>query len=139
MSPLVWDDVLPRIVAAAAAAGLTVEIPNEDPGPRPVPPQPWLDIEVAADASNPIEMGGAIWEERGQVFLHVMIPVGTGIRDGLAYRKALSVAFRAVSGAPDGLVYRQGQAFDPMGPGTDDGVYRRLTLIIRYDYQDITT
>lgn len=139
MSPVVWNDALPRILAAAASVNLIVELPNEEAGPRPVPPQPWLDIEVAADAAMPLEMGGAIWEEHGQIFLHVMIPVGSGILDGLTIRKALSVAFRAVSGAPNGLVYRQGQAFDPMGPGTDDGVYRRLSLIIRYDYQDVTT
>lgn len=139
MSPLVWDDVLPRVVAAATAAGLIIEVPNEDAGPRPSPPAPWLDIEVAAESAAPMEMGAHIWEERGSIFLHVMIPLGTGIRDGLVARKALSVAFRDVTGTPNGLVYRTGQSFDPMGPGSDDGVYRRLTLIIRYDYQDITS
>jgi hypothetical protein len=44
-----------------------------------MPPAPWLDIEVAARGAEPIEMGGNTWEERGQIFLHVMIPVGTGL------------------------------------------------------------
>lgn len=139
MSPVVWADCLPRILAAAATIGISVELPNEDAGPRPVPPAPWLDIEAAAETADPIELGAQIWEEHGSIFLHLMIPVGSGISDGLAMRKTFSTAFRAVSGAPLGLVYRNGQAFDPLGPGTDDGVYRRLTLIVRYIYQDITS
>jgi hypothetical protein len=140
MSPIVWQDVLPRVQTAAAAIGLVVSLPNEDAGPRAIPPAPWLDIEVAAESAGAMEMGGRLWLERGSIFLHVMIPVGTGVLPGLTLRKALSVAFRNVQNAPAGLIYsREGQAFDPMGPGTDDGVYRRLTLIVRYDYQDITT
>jgi Bacteriophage related domain of unknown function len=138
VSPEVWDDALPRIQAAAASIALSVELPNEDAGPRPMPPAPWLDIEVAAQGAEPIEIGGKIWEERGQIFLHVMIPVGTGLRAGLVLRKTLSEAFRAVTDAPAGLVYRDGQDFDPLGPGTDDGVYRRLSLVVRYIYQDTT-
>jgi hypothetical protein len=108
VSPEVWDDALPRIQAAAASIALSVELPNEDAGPRPMPPAPWLDIEVAAQGAQPIEIGGKIWEERGQIFLHVMIPVGTGLRAALVLRKTLSEAFRMVTDAVAGLVYRDG-------------------------------
>jgi hypothetical protein len=140
MSPEVWVDALPRIVAAAASAGLPMMRPNEDPLPRPVPPAPWLDVEAAAESAAPIELGGQIWEERGIIFLHILIPVGSGLMAGLVARKALSVAFRTVTDAIPGLYYNHdGHGFDPMGPPGDDGVYRDLTLIIRYRFQDIST
>jgi hypothetical protein len=139
MSPEVWADALPRIQATATGLGILVALPNEDFTGRPNPPAPWLDIEAAAESAQTLEMGGRIWEEEGSLFLHLMIPVGTGITAGLTMRKAFSVAFRAVSDAINGLYYRGGQAFDPLGPGSDDGVYRRLSLIVRYSFQDITT
>src|SRR5690348_13637031 len=140
MSPAVWDDAIPRVLAAAATLGLHVEMPNEEVGERPrgsnFQPSPWLDIEVDAESAGSIEIGGAIWDEHGSIFLHVMIPIGTGMRDGLVMRKALSVAFRGITDATEGLIYRNDQSFDPLGPAGDDGVYRRLTLIVRYHYQD---
>jgi hypothetical protein len=138
MSPAVWDDVLPRILAAAASLGLLVVLPNEDSGERPSPPVPWLDLEVSANSSETIELGGRIWNEEGTIWLHVMVPVGTGIATGLALRKGLANAFRGVTDSVVGLVYRNEMAMDPAGPATDDGVYRPLTLLIRYHWQDTT-
>jgi hypothetical protein len=138
MSPAVWDDVLPRILAAAASLGLLVVLPNEDAGERPNPPAPWLDLEISANSSETIELGGAIWNEEGTIWLHVMVPVGTGIATGLALRKGLANAFRGVTDSVVGLVYRNEMAMDPAGPATDDGVYRPLTLLIRYHFQDTT-
>lgn len=138
MSPEVWDDMLPRILAAAASLGLPVLMPNEDAGERPNPPAPWIDLEVSANSSETIELGGRIWNEEGTIWIHVMVPVGTGIATGLALRKGMANAFRVVPDPIMGLVYRNEMAMDPAGPATDDGVYRPLTLLVRYHFQDTT-
>jgi hypothetical protein len=140
MTPEVWDDARARIATVAADLGLPVAWPNEDGQTWVAPPVPWLEIEASSAASAPIEIGGGIWREDGTIWLHLMLPLGTGIRDGLVQRKAFSAAFRsdggALPGAPVGLFYRD-HTFDPLG--ADDGVYRRLSLLIHYDYQDIVT
>jgi hypothetical protein len=141
MSPEVWTDVRQRVGAVASGIGLRVVWPNEDAVP-PVgiaepQPKPFLDIEVAGQITVPVEITSQIWQEQGTIFLHVMIPVGTGVDNGLAVRKQFSEAFRQVTDAPEGLTYWD-QSFDPLGPSTDDGVYRALSLLVRYYYQDIT-
>jgi hypothetical protein len=139
MSPEVFDDFVPRVQAAATTLGIGVALPNEDASSiRPVPPAPWLDIEVSAQATTAIELGGTVWDEQGTIYLHLMIPVGVGMRDGLVMRKALATTFRGITDAAVGLAYRNDMAMDPMGPGTDDGVYRRLSLLVRYHYQDMS-
>lgn len=140
MSPEVFDDCMPRIQAVATQLGITLEMPNEIAGPRPSPPQPWVDVEVAAQSAGPMQIGYDAWNEEGQIFIHVMVPIGTGMRDALVQRKAFSTAFRGINvTTPDGLSYSDDQSMDPLGPGGDDGVYRRLTLIVRYLWQDRLT
>ena len=141
MSPEVWDDVRQRVAAVADPIGLRVVWPNEDAAP-PVgvanpQPKPFLDVEVAGQLMETLEITAVIWQEDGVIYLHLMVPTGTGIRDGLVLRKQFSTAFRQVTDQPEGLIYRD-QTFDPLGASTDDGVFRALTLIIRYTYQDIT-
>lgn len=142
MSPEVWDDAIPRIVAVAATLGLHVEMPNEDAGPRPSPPATWVDIAVAANTAGPMQIGYDAWEEHGQIFINLMVPVGAGLRDGLVQRKTFSTAFRGINYTgqiPVGLNYSDEQSMDPLGPSVDDGVYRPLTLIVRYTWQDRLT
>ena len=140
MSPEVWVDVRQRIAAVAGSMGLRVTWPNEDAAP-PVgvaepQPKPFLDIEVSGQLVEPVEIPSLIWQEQGTVFLHLMCPVGTGIDPWLAVRKQFALAFRQVIGAPEGLHYWD-MSFDPFGASTDDGVFRALTLIVRYYYQDL--
>jgi hypothetical protein len=149
MSPEIWDDARARITAACSALvpPLPVQWPNEDKidttgggnGNNGSLGQPimWLDIEAAGAGSDIIEITGRIWKEDGTIFLHLMIPLNTGIRDGLIIRKTLSEAFRFVTDQPPGLFYRS-QDFDPLGPDTGDGSFMRLSLLVRYDYQDTT-
>jgi hypothetical protein len=138
MSPEVWDDCIPRIEAVAEQLGIAVvELALEDPGPRPAPPKPWVDIEVAANTAGPMQIGYDLWVETGQIFIHLMVPRGSGMRPALVQRKAFSTAFRGINNTTiPGLIYSDDQSMDPMGPGTDDGVYRRLTLIVRYKFED---
>jgi hypothetical protein len=136
MSPEVWDDCIPRIQAVADAQGITFEMPNEPALQRPQPPQPWLDIEVASQSSVQMEIGDDAWIEEGQIYLHLMIPIGTGWRPALVMAKAFQVCFRGINKTtPPGLVYRDNQSSDPMA-NKDDGMYRRLSVIVNYKFQD---
>ena len=133
MHPQVWADARPRIAAAAAVAGVTVAWPNEDFN-RPEPPAIWLDIEFSSSSEDAIEIGARTWQEDGSLWLHFMLPRGQGIDGALRIKDALSAAFRDVPDAAVGLSYR-GQSTDPIGEGTDNGVYRRMTLMVRYAFQ----
>jgi hypothetical protein len=130
-SPEVWADARARL----EAGGLSVPFawPNEA-FTNPEPPAPWLLVEISGDLSAPLELGrDGVWQEDGAILVHVMVPTGTGVTDGLALRKAVANLFR---GLPPGPVTYHGATFDPGGPGDDTGVYHRLSLSIRYRYQD---
>lgn len=139
MSPDVWNDAKPIIAATAAAVTdnnggpLLVEWPNESFS-VPDPPNAWLSIDIGGEAAEALELGGKYWEERGAIYLHLMLPMFNGVDKGLAWRKAFSVAFRAAVPSTQGLYY-DSHSFDPLGP--DDGVWRRLTLIVRYRFTDL--
>jgi hypothetical protein len=144
VSPEVWDDARARITTACAnmAPPVAIQWPNEDTintsGNGGGAPITWLDVEAAGSGSDIIEITGRIWREEGTIFLHLMVPVNSGIRDGLVIRKTLSEAFRFVQDGAPGLFYRS-QDFDPLGPDAGTGSFARLSLLIRYDYQDVTT
>ena len=135
MSPEVYSDVKLIIAAEAAALGIPVQWPNIDFRP-PSPPSLWLTIDLAAEASETIELGNKHWEEQGAIWLHVMISLNSGIELALAYRKSLANAFRAAVPTTIGLYYGS-HAYDPLSP--DDGVWRRLSVAISYRYYDINT
>lgn len=132
MSPEVWQAAKTIIVATAADLNVPVDLPNEDFSP-PAPPALWVSTDIGGEASQTIELGNLTWVERGSVWIHVMASLNTGIDTALAYRKAFSVAFRADTPTPPGLYWRD-HAFDPMS--ADDGLWRRLSLIVRYDFDD---
>lgn len=135
MSPEVYADVKLIIAAEATALGLPVQWPNIDFTP-PAPPSLWLTIDLAAEASETIELGNKQWEEQGAIWLHVMIGLNSGIELALSYRKALANAFRSAIPTTVGLYYGS-HAYDPLSP--DDGVWRRLSVAISYRYYDINT
>lgn len=134
MSPEVWSDVKPRLQAIATQHGVRVEWPNEALTGTDNIVATWVSIETGAESAGRIELGRDVWEEFGAVFIHVMVPAGSGIEDALALRKAFSVAFRGITPNTIGLNYRD-QSFDPLGPSY--GVYRHLSLTVRYEFTDI--
>ena len=135
VSPEVWTDAKAIIEATALDLALPLDLPNED-FTTPEPPAAWVSIDVGGDAAETIELGGLTWEERGAIWVHCMLPFNSGIADGLAWRKAFSVAFRAAQPTVEGLYYRD-HSFDPLS--SDDGVWRRLSLVVRYEYDDRLT
>lgn len=143
MSPDVWNDAKPRIAAAAATQSCAVQYPNERldapqniSGDGDITLLPFIAIDFEGIVTEPVELKGGVWQENGTIWIHVMVPVATGIDAGLAIRKAMSNAFRSVSDAALGVVYRDGQRIDPLGSPTDDGQYRPLSIGVNYIYYD---
>jgi hypothetical protein len=134
VSPEVWTEVRPLIAATAATLGVMVAWPNEDAGPRPEPPAPWLAVDLVSNVSSRYELGANVWLEEGSIWIHLFIPNGTGVDWGLSARKAFSVAFRGAVPATAGLTYRD-HSSDPLGP--DDGVYKSLSLRVSYYFTDV--
>ena len=142
MSPEVWLASRKVIEDTARANSVHVEWPNEDNMRRPPPPAMWIAVEGAANTAGPLQIGYDAWNEHGQIFVHVMVPVGQGVLDGFTLRKVFSTAFRGINFTgqlPVGLIYMDDQSFDLLGPASEDGVYVSMTLVVRYTYQDKLT
>ena len=135
-SPTVWDDALARAAAVCGSLGLPLEQANTqqaDHGDAVM----WVLFEVATQSADRLELGLApVWEEDGQIWLHLAVSAGAGLRDGIVARKALATAFRLADRLPPGLVY-QGMSFDPAASADDGGNWVRLSLAVDYRYQDI--
>jgi hypothetical protein len=133
-SPVVWTEARERVQAVADTLGLAVSWPNEwmdEPeadldGHLPM----WVAVDIEADASAPYEVGGSLWQETGRLSVHVLIPTGGGIEQGLAARKAFADGFRG--GAP-GAVLWDDFSF-PSGVTDEGGNWFRLSLGIGYRY-----
>lgn len=137
-SPEVWADAQARVAAVATALGLTVNYPNaetQEPelGDDGVLPS-FLAIEIEADGAAPYELGNSIWLEDGRLWVHVLIPTGSGITDGLAIRKAVANAFRATPNS--GAILWDAFSFPPGGRDESSGNWFRLSLGISYRFTD---
>ena len=132
MSPEVWSAAKAIILDTASGLGVSVELPNERFS-APQPPSIWVSTDLAGEASETIELGSLTWIERGSVWIHVMAALNIGVDLALAYRKSFSVAFRGDVPTLQGLHWRE-HSFDPLG--ADDGVWRRLSLAVRYEFND---
>ncbi|MFC0410942.1 phage tail terminator-like protein [Roseomonas elaeocarpi] len=132
-SPEVWADAQVLIRDTAATQGLPVAWPNEVFDDLPEPPAPFVAVEIRGDGAEPYELGGGVWREDGSLYLHVMVPTGSGITAGLQLRKAFADGFR---GLPPRTVIYDSFSFDP-GSDDEEGNWHRLTLRVAYHYQDI--
>jgi len=132
-SPEVWTDAQVLIRDTAATLDIPVAWPNEVFDALPEPPAPFVAVELQGDGAEPYEMTGGVWREDGSLYLHVMVPTGSGITEGLRLRKALADGFR---GLPPRAVVYSSFGFDP-GSNDEEGNWHRLTLRVFYHYQDI--
>lgn len=143
-SPAVWNSAWAIATAAAQADGLQLLDPAAQN--RTVPDGPYWLMETTSGTSDRAGAGDPINLEDGTIWLHLMVPRGTGSPTALAHRKAMSDAFRTTmkqaetsrpADLPVGLYYH-GHSFDP--PDLDqDGNRVRFSLGINYEYQDILT
>lgn len=135
-SPEVWDDALARVQALGAAQNVrVVEVGVPDGSDDTAM---YLAIETTANSADRIEITGQVWEEEGQVWVHVTMPSSTSQRPGIVLRKAVADVFRFADGMPPGLVYL-GWSAPPPDAGSTTGNWYRLSLAVDYRYQDATT
>ena len=137
-SPAPFNDARTRIIAANL--GVPISWPNE-PFAKPQPfnnanvPQPWLVVRMTSDVLEPIELGGAVWQEEGRLYVDVMVPTGSGSDTARTLAKAAADVFRGVSIGP--LTYLGGSIGNGI-TADENGEWWCLTVVIDWRYQDST-
>lgn len=132
-SPEVFTAVKTLLEAQFADAPLVW--PNE--GVTPDSSAPWVYVDASSFRLFRIELGVGAMEERGLVWCHIYVPVGTGTETARTLGKALSNIFRSYT--RDSPVSFGEQALGAGEPGDDDGMFWRQTLTVNYSYQDQET
>ena len=107
---------------------------------------PWVYLEVIGNESKLRGAGtpGAhVWLYRGNIFIHVFVPVGYGAADAHAFAVAAGEIFRAKEfyNTDPGCAVRTGVGPDGEGPRTDgggsdadNGNWWRVTCTIPFEF-----
>jgi len=130
-SPEPWADARVRIETAGLVPADRVCWPNEafhQPNG-----ETWIAVDMSGGLSEPLELGGGVWQERGRLWMHCFAPTGTGTADLRALAKAAADLFR---GLPSGPVVYESAEIGMGEPGDDDGRYWRISVSVEYRYQD---
>lgn len=141
MSSLIpWQDAIAILNAANLSLRGTVLTRQESNVNfvQPEPPFMFLSVEMAGESLAPVELGPthSVWEETGQLYVHVVVPSGTGSEDSRSMAKQIAELFRGLP--PRDVVWRR--AMIGLGATSDDdGSWWSLTVGIEYSYQDIRT
>ncbi|MFT8591288.1 MAG: hypothetical protein ABF746_08720 [Acetobacter orientalis] len=134
-SPTVWQDAWARAGLGAKA----LQIPLLDLLENTLPDNgdgAYLFMEGASGTADRLELGEEADDiETGQIWLHLMAPVGKmKTLDALQARWALAKYFRrAELPFPDGLAYTS-RDFDPPDSSAT-GLYYRFSLVVSYTSQ----
>lgn len=127
-SVIAWTDLQARLTAAAITSGgalLPIALPNRTFNAPSGVPAPWLLVQMTGGSGRPIELGGSIWQDEGQSFIHVMVPTNTGTDAANDIVDQVIAMFRGPPTEP--VVYTVVTA-DPGGAGSDDGLYWRTSV-----------
>lgn len=138
-SVIAWTDLQARLTAAGISSGgtvLPIAWPNQDFNAPAGTPAPWLMVQMVGGSGRPLELGGAVWQDEGQSYVHVLVPTKTGVAAAMDIVDQVVAAFR---GPPqDAIIYYQVMA-DPGGAGSDDGVYWRTSVTAEWRAQTRVT
>lgn len=126
---IAYADVKARI--EAADLGVPIQWPNEAFSSSDNP-SPFLIVEFAGGASVPIELGGEVWQADGQAWVHVLVPINTGVIVAFGLVDAVAEAFRGPLLGP--VIYERVNA-DPGAPGEADGNYWRTSVTCDWKLQ----
>jgi hypothetical protein len=99
----------------------------------------WVYVEVYGDSYVQDTMGapGAnVWEETGAVYLHVMVPSGTGSAAARTHANALLNLFRE---KPVSNIFMPEMSIGAGDPGRDFPNYFAITATISWSRRDITS
>lgn len=104
------------------------------------PDGPWVDIETTGNYYGQESIGESEqennrWDEDGVLYVHVLVPQGTGASLARTYAKQLADIFRGVTLLGDSLEFRD--AFIGRGePGAEDGNWYRISVYIDWRRMD---
>lgn len=94
----------------------------------------WVAVEMTGTLYGQQSIGAGEqadnrWDEEGQLWLHVFVPVGSGGRDARAHAKALADLFRGEQLAGDSIEF--GDAAIGAGePGDEKGNWWRISTTV---------
>lgn len=135
-SPVPWGDAKTKFEAAALIDPTLVSWPNEGfvvPAPQDV--TAWIAVEMTSTVLEPIELGGAVWEEAGILWVHIFVPWGSGSDVARLLAKNVVNAYRSL---PVGDITYTRASFGDGGRDEVNGNWWRMTASIEWQYQDIT-
>lgn len=101
---------------------------------KPEPPAAWVMVEVTGTLYAPMSIGSGIhaddrWDEEGTVWIHVLVPTGTGTSLQRSYCKTIADIFRGTTLLDGDLEFLD--ASIGMGDqGDDEGNYWRVTVAV---------
>jgi len=123
-----------------------ISFQNETPA-QPWPPvdgdsvlQPWVHLEVAGLGSRLWTFGTVGqrgWRYDGMIYVHVFVPVGSGLAQAQQYAVTIGELFRAAKFYDDGLgsyVRTLNPQVDGGATSDDDGNWFRVTLAVDFTY-----
>ncbi len=110
--------------------------PDDLPFVRPEPPAPYVMMEMTGTLYGQQSIGAGDqadnrWDEEGILWLHVMVPTGSGSSTARRYGKRLADIFRGTHLLDDSLSF--GDARIGVGEaGDDDGNWYRISVDIEW-------
>lgn len=108
--------------------------PFQEPAGDPAPP--WLAVECVGHVLQPVELGGGVWQEEGTLYVHVMVPAGSGTDTARTLAKQVANVFRGLG--PRQVIYR-GASIGNSAPTDPQGIWWGLTVTVEWVYQDVST
>ncbi|MCV9960733.1 phage tail terminator-like protein [Pararhizobium sp. BT-229] len=134
-SPEAFDAISNTLEASWAETSVLYENdPLEDPDTQAA----FVYVEIVGDLYDQDTFGAPgqnEWVEEGAVYLHVMVPNGTGSREARAIAKRLTNLFREI---PIGTMHFERMSIGSGEPGRDFPNYFAMTATIGWNRRDIT-
>ncbi len=134
-SPDIYDALHDRLVSAWSETPIYFE--NEDFAPGSQDAFVFAEIvgdTLAQDTFGSPQANG--WLEAGALYLHVMVPNGTGTRDARRLGRALTQIFRE---QPIGSLHFDDMSIGAGEPGRDFPNHFALTVTVSFSRRDVTT
>jgi hypothetical protein len=108
---------------------------------RPEPPAPWVLFEItgnlyAQESIGDSPQGANRWDEDGVMFLHVMVPRGSGSHTARQHAKLLADLFRGLHLVSDNLEFLDTNIGEG-APGDESGVWFRVSVSIQWRMIDV--
>lgn len=97
----------------------------------PEPPAPWVAVEMTGTLYDQASLGAGVradelWREEGILWMHVMVPAGSGAETARTLAGQLCDLFRGVELDPN--IEFRGFSIGLGEPGDDDGNWYRISI-----------